>query len=135
MAGKVKNRLNILYAEDDFVNFKYFEALFKSFKNCDAKGFFNGKDLLNEFKKCPKNYDLIVLDIQMPEMNGVECITEIKKIRPKIPVLAITAFALKEDVEKFVKFNFDKYITKPVSKFELERIINSYLPVVNGDYK
>jgi CheY-like chemotaxis protein len=63
------------------------------------------------------------MDIKMPEMDGIEATQQIKKIKPGIPVIAQTAFALSEDEKKFRAQGFDDYITKPIDiKLLLEKL-------------
>lgn len=58
--------------------------------------------------------DLVLLDIRMPKINGYEVFKRIKSIRPDLPVVAQTAFAFSDDIEKIIAAGFDDYITKPI---------------------
>jgi len=60
------------------------------------------------------NYDIILMDIQMPEMDGIEATKRIRAINQDTPVLAITAYALHGDREKFLSQGMDGYISKPI---------------------
>jgi len=104
----------ILFADDDEFNFMLIQKLITSHNSYNCTGFYNGKDLFNEFSN-NRSYDLIILDIQMPVMDGIECLEKIRTIDKKIPVLALTAFALKNDEQKFLNMGFSDYISKPIN--------------------
>ena len=79
--------------------------------------------------------DLVLMDIRLPDANGLELTKEIKAIRPGLPVIAQTAYALTSDRNKSEEFGCDGYISKPISKSELFRIIDetmrNFYPVNN----
>ena len=85
---------------------------------------------MEALKKNP--YDLILMDIQMPEMDGFEA-TKIIRANPdfkhvaEIPIVALTAHALAGDRENCLEAGMDDYLTKPVKIKDLERIISKYL--------
>ena len=87
----------------------------------------SGKDALKRVAKT--KYDVILLDIMMPEMNGEETLVELKKIKDfDTPVVALTADAIQGAKEKYWKEGFDDYIAKPFSrdqiKEKLDKIFN-----------
>jgi CheY-like chemotaxis protein len=87
----------------------------------------NGKDVLRSLELQP--YDLILMDVQMPEMDGLETASAIRKRwasaeQPKI--IAITAYALKGDREKCLDAGMDDYISKPVKLEELQAVLESH---------
>ena len=60
-------------------------------------------------------YDLVLMDIQLPEMNGTEAMKRIKQREQRhIPIIALTAFAMKGDEEKYLAEGFDDYVSKPI---------------------
>ncbi len=83
----------------------------------------------NATKICQNNsnIDVILLDIQMPKVNGIKTLEEIRSINPNIPVIANTAYALTEDKEKYLNKGFNNYISKPISKAVLLKILGEYL--------
>jgi len=83
----------------------------------------------NATKICQNNnnIDAILLDIQMPKVNGIKTLKEIRNINSRIPIIAKTAYALTEDKEKYLKKGFDNYISKPLSKTRLLKILGEYL--------
>lgn len=115
----------ILIAEDIATNYQYLEALLRKTK---AKLIWvkNGKEAVKEALS-DKKIDLVLMDLRMPIMNGYNATKQIKLIRPKLPILAVTAYAIDGDMEKAFDFGCDEYITKPVMKAELYRKIKMFL--------
>ena len=71
--------------------------------------------------------DIILLDIQMPEMDGYDAMKFIKNINPKIPVIAQTAFALIDEQQRCIDFGFDDYVSKPIIFEELFKKMSRFL--------
>ncbi|MCB9016732.1 MAG: response regulator [Lentimicrobiaceae bacterium] len=117
--------LKILVAEDEESNFRYVEKLLKKagFELLRAN---NGLEAV-EYIELDANINLILMDIKMPVMNGVEATREIKKLKPSIPIIATTAFAIPGDREVFLKAGCDDYIPKPIKAAELIELIMKYI--------
>jgi len=87
----------------------------------------NGRDALTELQS--KAFDLVLMDIQMPVMNGEEALQAIRRLNQgaDIPVIALTAFAMQEEQVRFMSEGFDGYIAKPVEIAllveEIERVM------------
>jgi len=83
----------------------------------------NGLEALEAIKK--ENFDLILMDGQMPEMDGLEATKIIRQSLPKeeFPIIGITANAMKGDRERFLATGMNTYLPKPVNKLELMRAI------------
>lgn len=115
----------LLIAEDIPTDYKYLEALLKKTK---AKLIWvtNGKDAVNEVVKNNKIH-LVLMDLKMPVMNGYNATKQIKLLHPKLPVIAVTAFAINGDMEKAFDFGCDEYITKPIMREELYKKIKVFL--------
>ena len=109
----------ILVAEDNDINRAVMEAMLAE---TSATVFFaeNGLEAV-EFvnKKCP---DLVLMDIQMPVMDGVEACKKIKQCYPQLPVIAVTANAMAADTALYYEVGFDSYLPKPV---EVEKLNNT----------
>ncbi len=97
----------------------------------DAKGFSTERavDGAEAIKKAEKViFDLIIMDIALPDMDGIE-VTKIIKTNPaykNVPVIALTAYALKGDREKFLEAGFNDYVPKPLDVSEFMKIIEKY---------
>ena len=103
----------IVVAEDDDINWYYIEEILSRY-NYKLMRAENGKEAV-ELCRENKNVDVVLLDIKMPVMDGYEALEKIRNINPKLPVIAQTAYALPNDVEK-MKTLFDDYITKPINR-------------------
>ena len=77
----------------------------------------NGKEAIDFCKD--NTYDLILMDIQMPEMNGYEAIQKLKAMDIQSPIVAQTAYARLEDEEKAMQLGFDAYVSKPINRNKL----------------
>ena len=121
--------LNILVAEDNVVNQKLITKLLcRAGHNISLAS--NGNEAIELFKQ--NNFDIILMDIQMPIKDGVEATTEIRSFeattnRISIPIIAITAHALEGDRERYLECGMDGYIAKPINQKELFRVIATLL--------
>lgn len=87
----------------------------------------DGIEAIEMFKNHP-NIDVVLLDIQMPRLNGYDTLVEIRKISTrKIPVIAQTAFAMTHEIEKIINSGFDDYISKPIAIDNLVDILSKRL--------
>ncbi len=108
--------VRILLAEDDS-NLGSLLRNYLTAKNMETTLFGNGVRALESFSV--KHYDLCILDIMMPEMDGLTLAKEIRKINPEIPLIFLTAKSQKEDILDGFKTGADDYITKPFLMEEL----------------
>ena len=106
----------VLLAEDDS-NLGMLLKNYLTAKSFDTNLLVNGAQALEEFPR--KQYELCILDIMMPEMDGLTLAKEIRKINPAIPIIFLTAKSQKEDILEGFRTGADDYITKPFSMEEL----------------
>ncbi|HOP62644.1 MAG TPA: ATP-binding protein [Spirochaetota bacterium] len=116
---------NILLVEDDRVNSLMIHRLLEK-KNHIITDASNGFEAIEQLNR--SDFDLILMDIQMPEMNGLDAIREIRKKerfgkKSDVKVIALTAYAMAGDREKFLEEGFNEYITKPVDIEKLNSAI------------
>ncbi len=113
--------LRILLAEDNAINqMVAIQMLKKLGYRADVAG--NGLEVLQAIERQP--YDVVLMDVQMPEMDGLVAAQEIRKLWPKGPrIIAITAYALKGDRERCLAAGMDDYISKPIVIEELRRVL------------
>jgi len=125
LAGK--NPLRILLAEDNVVNQKV-GVLMLSRLGYTANVVVNGKRALEALDKAA--YDLILMDIQMPEMNGIDATRIIREtFRDRRPIIvALTAEALEGDEERLLGLGFDAYLSKPLQAHKLQKVLESINP-------
>ena len=119
--GILKSK-KIVIAEDDDTNFFLIKE-FLEFSKAEIIWAQNGVETLKLVER-NSPVDIVLLDIQMPEMNGFEALKILKKLYPEMPIIAITAYAVSGDREAGLKAGFDEYLSKPVSrKMLLENIL------------
>lgn len=116
-----KKVFTILIAEDEADNFELIKA-FLDHENINLLHAINGYEALKMCKENPR-IDMILMDIKMPVMNGIVSFNEIKKIRKNIKIVAQTAYALETEKKEILETGFDNYISKPIKKAELIKII------------
>jgi signal transduction histidine kinase/CheY-like chemotaxis protein len=116
-----KNKL-ILIAEDEEVNYKFLEAVLQR----TQAQILRAKTGLEAVELCQKipQIDFVLMDIKMPVMNGFEASKKIKAIRPKLPIIAQTAFSTQEEIHKCLESGCDDYIVKPIDIALLLKKIN-----------
>lgn len=123
-----ETRPRVLIVDDSFDNRELLRVYLKD-QDCELFFAENGIKALEMFEK---GMDLVLLDIQMPEMDGyttVQRIREQERAQKKksTPVLALTAYALKEEIEKSLRSGFTEHISKPIRKADLLEKIKPYL--------
>jgi DNA-binding response OmpR family regulator len=121
--------IRILLAEDDS-NLGNLLRNYLTVKNFETNLFVNGIQSLESFSK--EQYDICILDIMMPEMDGLSLAREIRKINPSIPIIFLTARSQKEDILEGFRSGADDYITKPFSMEELLYRIQAILKRTTG---
>ena len=121
-----ENFKTILVAEDEEYNFLYIEELLidMDLKIIHAK---DGKETVDIFKSNP-NIDLILMDIKMPIMTGHEAAKIIKELKPSLPIVAQSAYALEHERAKYEEI-FDDYLTKPINENDLKSMVMKYIDV------
>lgn len=116
--------LRILVAEDNIINQKVILKMLNKL-NYRADVAANGLEVLAALERQP--YDVVLMDIQMPEMDGLEAARKIREKRPEWPkIIAITAYAMQGDREKCIASGMNDYITKPVNLEELRTVLGSH---------
>ncbi len=134
-AHKEIYNLKVLIAEDNPINQKLLQTTLKTL-GIESDIAQNGLEAFNKYTMNPEKYDAIFTDIQMPVMDGVEATYEILEFEkeeeiPHTPIIAVTANVLKGDREKFLGAGMDDYISKPINKEELLKVLEK---VSEGEY-
>jgi len=115
----------ILIAEDEVNNYAYIEEILSASKAKIIHAW-DGSEAV-EYVKSNANISLVLMDIKMKKMDGYEALKIIKKLRPELPVIAQTAYALSRDKAQTLQAGFDNYISKPIAKSKLVELITGYL--------
>lgn len=101
------------------------------FKNTGAQMLFaaNGREALDTCISNP-HVDIVLMDIQMPVMNGLEATREILKLKPEMPVIAITAYVHSDDKQRCFDAGCTEFMSKPCNRKDLLMIVNNYFQVM-----
>ena len=105
--------ISILYVEDNKEVRDATSLMMQRFVNNNIIEAIDGMDGLNKYKQYKSNIDLVITDINMPNMNGIDMISKIKKINPDQQVLVISAYSESEYFTKTIKLGIDGYLLKP----------------------
>lgn len=124
---KMEHKLEILVAEDNIINQKIVTANLKKMGH-KVEVAHNGRVAVDLFKE--KHFDIILMDVQMPEMSGIEATQTIRLIeenekREPIYIAAMTANVLKEDIEHYMKIGMNAYLSKPFRVEELIKLLSN----------
>lgn len=120
--------MKVLLVEDNLLNQKFAETILKKI-GCDVDIAENG--LVGYQMFCSSSYDIVLMDIQMPVMDGVESTLKMRQWEQQhnldpTPVVAVTAYALENDVERYLGAGINAYIRKPYQPKELVEIVQQY---------
>jgi CheY-like chemotaxis protein len=115
----------ILIAEDDGSNYLFLESLLRS-SEAELIWARNGQQAV-DIHAGRDDIDLILMDIRMPEMNGLRATEKIRSSDNDIPIIALTAFAFADDHQKSMEAGCTEHLAKPVKIEELKRILQKYL--------
>jgi len=110
----------ILVVEDDDVSFSLLHEILGT-NNLIPYRAFNGREAVEYFNLNKYAFDLVLMDIRLPELNGCKATRQIKDINPSVPVIAITAYAHSQCIIDCYEAGCDEYVTKP---YDISRILS-----------
>ena len=116
----------ILVAEDNLSNQKLISILLQKM-GFDVVIADDGRQAVD--KAVQQSYDLILMDMQMPVLNGYDATRELRNKGCKTPIIAVTANAMTGDEEKCLEAGCDGYLSKPINRAELTDVIGTYIPL------
>ena len=114
--------LSVLLVEDNELNMEIAKFIIEN-EGANVTCATNGKEAVNIYKKSPKFFDIILMDIMMPEMDGYEATKVIRSLDSKIPIVAMTANAFTEDKIKAKKAGMNAHVSKPLDKDILVQVV------------
>ena len=122
-------KLNVLVAEDNQINQIAIENLLVNIY-CNVDLAVDGVDAIEKWLK--NNYDIILMDIQMPNLNGIDATKrirdlEVKLSKKRVPIIAVSAYTLKNDIDNIMKSGVDEYIPKPI---KMEKLYQKIIEVL-----
>jgi CheY-like chemotaxis protein len=114
----------ILIAEDEDSNYRYLEMVLNKTK----ANILWAKDGIEAINMCKQHEpDLILMDIKMPNMDGLEATRAIKKTHPEIPIIAQTAYAMENDEHLSLEAGCNSYLSKPIKANKLLEVLATFL--------
>lgn len=118
-ASKSTDKMKMLIAEDNESNFILYENMLAG--NYEIIHAWNGEEAVQLYEQ--HRPDVILMDINMPKMDGYEATAEIKRINPNVPIIAVTAYAFATDKERMMESGFNGYVSKPINLTKLKEEI------------
>lgn len=116
----------LLVAEDEEINYSLIHEILKE-TEVNILHASNGKEAINILLNQQNKIDLILMDIKMPVMNGYDTIHAIRNLNTDIPIIAQSAYAMRDEIQKCISLGCNDYITKPISAKEFINCIGKYL--------
>jgi len=126
---EIKQQVQALIVEDNLINQRLIQILLQGY-DINVSISSNGVEAVSACTKT--KFDIIFMDIDMPEKNGIEATSDIKdsmSINKLTPIVALTAMAMDGDREMLMEKGLDDYLSKPLSKNSLQKVLNKYLKV------
>jgi len=90
----------------------------------------NGRDAVEKILE--GSFDLVLMDMQMPILNGFEAVSQLREKGVGIPIIALTAYAMADDRAKCVHAGCDDYLSKPIQQEDMSKMLKKHLPVRTG---
>ena len=128
MESKIPNKERplILVAEDDESNFKLIKAIINN--RCDVLWARNGQEMLNLYEQHGEQADVLLMDLKMPLMDGLEATHIIRQSSPDIPIIVQTAYAFYEDQQQAMVAGATEALVKPITLMALRNCLKKYVP-------
>ena len=128
MESKIPNKERplILVAEDDESNFKLIKAIINN--RCDVLWARNGQEMLNLYEQHGEQADVLLMDLKMPLMDGLEATRIIRQSSPDIPIIVQTAYAFYEDQQQAMVGGATEVLVKPITLMALRNSMKKYVP-------
>lgn len=118
----------VLVAEDDESNFKLIRAIIG--KRCRLEWGKTGEEILNLYHQHKDEAQIILMDIKMPIMTGLEATAKLLAEGCKLPIVVQTAYAFSSDREKAIEAGANNVLVKPITLIDLRQIVKEYIPSI-----
>ena len=115
----------VLVAEDDESNFKLIRAIIG--KRCRLEWGKTGEEILNLYHQHKDEAQIILMDIKMPIMTGLEATAKLRAEGCKLPIVVQTAYAFSSDREKAIEAGANNVLVKPITLIDLRQIVKEYI--------
>ena len=133
---KLPKKMRILLAEDHLINMKVACAVLAKCGHKDVTIAKDGVEVIEKLALLPSgldSFDIVLMDLHMPRMGGLECVKQLRSLYPqsKVPIVAVTADAVEESRDKCMKNGFNSWISKPFRIEQLEGLLDEFVPGSN----
>ena len=118
----------VLVAEDDESNFKLIRAIIG--KRCRLEWGRTGEELLKLYQQHKEQALMILMDIKMPIMTGLEATAKLRAEGCKLPIVVQTAYAFSSDRDKALEVGANNVLVKPITLAELRKVVKHYIPSI-----
>lgn len=118
------SKIKILYADDEKVNREIFSLMLQDKENVELALISSGEEAWEFYQK--EKPDLVILDLYMPGMNGIQVMMKIRQMDKKVPVIAITGADFEDEGDDINDLDFTAIYHKPVSEEKIKEIIKKY---------
>src|ERR1700744_5553987 len=122
----VFDRLKVLIAEDNFVNMSVARKFLMKW-GIEVHEAVNGREAVEKFRRNNGRYDLVLIDLEMPEMDGITALAEIRKLQPTVPAIAFTAAVYEDMRVDLIKKGFMEVVPKPFRPEDLHNKIQKLI--------
>ena len=122
----VNHNFKILVVEDDDVGYMLLHEILSSYPIKIVRAF-NGEEAIDNFHNDKSAFDLVLMDIRLPKINGYVATKQIKEINPSVPIVAVTAYAHSQGVIECFDSGCDEFIAKPFDVKRIVKIVEDYL--------
>ncbi len=126
----IKHNYKVLVVEDDDIAFLLLHEILASYPIKLFRAY-NGQEAIDNFKMDKSAFDLILMDIRLPQVNGYDATQRIKEINPSIPIVAVTAYAHSQGIIDCFDAGCDEFIAKPFEISKILKIVENYLVLRN----
>jgi len=125
-----KQNFKVLIVEDDDVGYMLLQEILSSYP-VNLFRAFDGQEAISNFQKDKFAFDLVLMDIRLPKVNGYDATLRIKEINPSVPIIAVTAYAHSQGIIDCFNSGCDDLITKPFDIKKIVKIVENYLVLRN----
>ncbi|MCD4832715.1 MAG: response regulator [Bacteroidales bacterium] len=128
--SNVNHNYKILVVEDDDIGYMLLHEILSSYPVKLVRAI-NGQEAIDNFQNDKSAFNLVLMDIRLPKVNGYVATRQIKKINPSIPIIAVTAYAHSQGIIDCFNSGCDEFIAKPFDIKRIIKVVENYLVFKN----
>ncbi len=128
--SNINHNYKILVVEDDDIGYMLLHEILSSYPVKLVRAI-DGQEAIDNFQNDKSAFDLVLMDIRLPKVNGYVATRQIKEINPSVPIVAVTAYAHSQGVIECFDSGCDEFIAKPFDVKRIVKIVEDYLVLRN----